>query len=132
MRVLACRVDAEESPEALEQFVHGLADPKMQKYVAKRQSEDIHEALLYAREYEETSAWMNSATRVVTKRISMVSVASGLAEEQSKSASDDKSVEKPISDNDQLLAELVKTVEALDTYKREAEERSRFWREKKQ
>ena len=132
MRVLACRVDAEESPEALEQFVHGLADPKMQKYVAKRQPEDIHEALLYAREYEETNAWMNSATRSVTKRISLVSVANGSAEEQSKSTSDDKSAEKPTSENDQLLAELVKKVEALETYKREAEERSRYWKEKKQ
>ena len=74
---------------------------------------------------------MNSATRSVTKRISMVSVASGSVEEHSKSASDDKSVEKPITDNDQLLAELVKKVKALETYKREAEERSR-WREKKQ
>ena len=61
-----------------------------------------------------------------------MSVASGSAEEQSKSTSDDKSAEKPISDNDQLLAELVKKVEALETYKREAEERSRYWRENKQ
>ena len=68
MRVLACRVDAEESPEALEQFVYGMLDPKMQKYVAKRQPEDIHEALLYAREYEETTAWMGSATRSITKK----------------------------------------------------------------
>ena len=65
MCVLARRVDAEESLEALEQFAHGLADPKLQKYVAKRQPEEIHEALLYAREYEETSAWMNSATQLV-------------------------------------------------------------------
>ena len=49
----------------------------------------------------------------MTKQISMVSVASGSAEERSKSASDDKSVEKPMSDNDQVLAELVKKVEAL-------------------
>ena len=75
---------------------------------------------------------MNSATRSVTKRISLVSVASGSAEEQSKSTSDDKSAEKPTSENDQLLAELVKEVEALETYKREAEERSRYWKEKKQ
>ena len=61
-----------------------------------------------------------------------MSVASGSAEEQLKSTSDDKSVEKPTSHNDQLLAELVKNVEALETYKREAEERSRSWREKKQ
>ena len=72
IRVLACLFDAEESPEALEKFVHVLADPKMQKYVAKRQPEDIHEAPLYAREYEETSACMNSATSSVTKRLNRV------------------------------------------------------------
>lgn len=132
MRVLACRVDAEESPEALEQFVHGLVDPKMQKYVAKRQPDDIHEALLYAREYEETNAWMNSANRSATKRISLVSVASGSPDEQSKSTSDDKSAEKPITDQAQLIAELVKKVEALETRNRDAAERNRQWREKKQ
>ena len=131
MRVLACRVDAEESPEALEQFVHGMIDPRMQKYVAKRQPEDIHEALVYAREFEETNAWMSSATRQVTKRIAMISL-----------GNDEKVTPPPVPSNEQsaalspesakLIAELMKKVEALEIHNQEAAERSRLWKERRQ
>ena len=131
MRVLACRVDAEESPEALEQFVYGMIDPKMQKYVAKRQPEDIHEALLYAREYEETTAWMGSATRSITKRIAMVSLdkeETGAPPKQPES--NEQSAAVPT--DAQLLAELARKVAALELRNQEAAERSRLWKERRQ
>lgn len=131
MRVLACRVDAEESPEALEQFVHGMIDPKMQKYVAKRQPEDIHEALVYAREFEETNAWMSSATRHVTKRIALVSIDNSQSNASPQAPSNDKPAEPP-TDSAQLIAELVKKVEALETHNREAAERARKWKERRE
>ena len=50
--------------------------------------------------------------------------ASESPEEQPMSASNDKSAENPITDNAQLIAKLVKKVEALERHNREAAEQS--------
>ena len=70
VKVLSGRLDTEDSEVALEQFIFGLSDPRMAKYVAKRYPADLHDALKFAREYEETSTWMGNVGR--SKRIGYV------------------------------------------------------------
>ena len=70
VKVLSGRLDTEDSEVALEQFIFGLSDPRMAKYVAKRHPIDLHDALKFAREYEETSTWMGNVGR--SKRIGYV------------------------------------------------------------
>ena len=70
VKVLSGRLDTDESEVALEQFIFGLSDPRMAKYVAKRYPDDLHDALKFAREYEETSTWMGNVGR--SKRIGYV------------------------------------------------------------
>ena len=70
VKVLSGRLDTDESEVALEQFIFGLSDPRMAKYVAKRYPADLHDALKFAREYEETSTWMGNVGR--SKRIGYV------------------------------------------------------------
>ena len=75
VKLLSGRLDAEDSEVALEQLIYGLYQPKIQKHVGKRMSVDLHDALRIAREYEETSSWVASASRFAHKRIGMVTVA---------------------------------------------------------
>ena len=70
VKVLSGRLDTEDSEVALEQFIFGLSDPRMAKYLAKRHPIDLHDALKFAREYEETSTWMGNVGR--SKRIGYV------------------------------------------------------------
>ena len=78
----------------------------MQKYVAEPQPEDIHKALMYAREYEEITAWMGSATRSITKRIAIVSLDKEETVTPPKQPeSNEQSAALP-TDSAQLLAEL--------------------------
>ena len=86
MGLLAHQADAEDSPRLLEQFIYGLLDPHMQKHVAKRQPVDAHEALRLCKEFEETNAWVSSATRRTTRRIGAVDMQPGRLPDNTREA----------------------------------------------
>ena len=75
MALLANRADAEDCPMVLEQFIYGLHDARMQKYVAKRSPRDLHDALILAKEFQETSQWMDSANKRSHKRVGAITAA---------------------------------------------------------
>ena len=62
------------SPMVLEQFIYGLSDVRMQKYVAKRTPCDLHDALILAKEYQETNYWLDSSAKRSHKRVGAVTV----------------------------------------------------------
>ena len=114
VKVLSGRLDAEDSEVALEQFIYGLFDPKMQKHVGKRMPVDLHDALRIAREYEETSSWVANASRSAHKRIGMVTVADDRPATQHKDtgsppATGERSL---VGDMDRLF----KKIEALELH----------------
>ena len=74
--LLAHQADPEESAGAVEQFIFGLNDPYMQKYVAKRCPADLHDALQYARSYEEMNSWLQGGHKKTSKRVSAVTATS--------------------------------------------------------
>ena len=60
MRVTWSSYGEQGASMALEQFIQGLADPRMQKHVAKRQPKSLPEALSIARQFEETESWVQT------------------------------------------------------------------------
>ena len=72
MALMANRADVEESAWAVEQFIYGLNDTYMQKYVAKRCPADLHDALTYAKAYEEMNSWLKGEPKKVNKRVCAV------------------------------------------------------------
>ena len=71
MRVTWSSYGEQGASMALEQFIQGLADPRMQKHVAKRQPKSLPEALSVARQFEETESWVQTAHRP-SRRIARV------------------------------------------------------------
>ena len=115
VKVLSGRLDAEDSEVALEQFIYGLHDPKMQKHVGKRMPIDLHDALRIAREYEETSSWVANASRYNHKRIGMVTVA-----EADRPATQRNDTGPPPATSERSLVgdmdQLFKKIEALELH----------------
>ena len=88
---------------ALEQFIQGLADPRMQKHVAKRQPKSLPEALSVARQFEETESWVQTAHRP-SRRIARV---------ENKQA-DDSSDDDEHTPSNRNLKQAIKTTQFSD------------------
>ena len=71
MRVTWSSYGEDGANMALEQFIQGLCDPRMQKHVAKREPKSLPEALSIARQFEETESWIQTAHRP-SRRIARV------------------------------------------------------------
>ena len=115
IKVLSGRLDAEDSEAGLEQFIYGLNDPKMQKHVGKRRPADLHDALRIAREYEETSSWVASATRTAHKRIGLIA-----ASRNDDTRAQQTSQDKPSTSRERTLAgdidRLFEKIDALELH----------------
>ena len=61
MRVTWSSYGEDGAKMALEQFIQGLCDPRMQKHVAKREPKSLPEALSIARQFEETESWVQTS-----------------------------------------------------------------------
>ena len=120
MGLLSNRVEAEDSAMALEQFIYGLSDPHMQKYVAKRNPIDLHDALTLAKAYEETSTWLQGSTRKSSKRVGAVTVSAPAAPVASGAT---ETVEKTENDGECDVATLKQELE-------EVKGKLKYWRNK--
>ena len=99
MGLMANRADVEESAWAVEQFIYGLNDTYMQKYVAKRCPADLHDALTYAKAYEEMNSWLKGETKKPSKRVCAVTA---VAADQPVAAAADPA--DPAEPTDELTA----------------------------
>ena len=85
MRVTWSSYGEQGAAMALEQFIQGLLDPRMQKHVAKKQPTSLPEALSIARQFEETESWVQTAHRP-SRRIARV----GKKQTDASSSDDDE------------------------------------------
>ena len=104
MRVTWSSYGEDGAKMALEQFIQGLCDPRMQKHVAKREPKSLPEALSIARQFEETESWVQTSHRP-TRRIARV------GKNDVSSSSDDDDTETKRNNNPKQVTKQNKLVD---------------------
>ena len=93
MKITWTRYGVEGAELAREQFISGLSDTRMQQHVAKKGPESLEEALLVARQYEETDKWVSQSQRRESRRVAHISMGAP-SDDQDES---DEEVDKPVT-----------------------------------